>query len=123
MDHGGGGGFPADEEADHVAAIADHRTYFSEDRQIEIYAYALRLTFASTNNEAEYEALLAGLRIARMMNVLRLEVKVDSKLVASQINGMYEASNGSMIKYLAKARKYISESPNLKNLRALKTNQ
>ncbi|GKC73069.1 reverse transcriptase domain-containing protein [Tanacetum coccineum] len=69
------------------------------------YAYALRLTFASTNNEAEYEALLAGLRIARMMNVLWIEVKVDSKLVASQINGMYEASNGSMIKYLAKARK------------------
>ncbi|GJY35610.1 reverse transcriptase domain-containing protein [Tanacetum coccineum] len=44
------------------------------------YAYALRLTFASTNNEAEYEALLAGL-----------------------------PSKGSMIKYLAKARKYISE--------------
>ncbi|GKA23495.1 reverse transcriptase domain-containing protein [Tanacetum coccineum] len=39
------------------------------------YAYALRLTFASTNNEAEYEALLAGLRIARMMNVLWIEVK------------------------------------------------
>ncbi|GJU51299.1 reverse transcriptase domain-containing protein [Tanacetum coccineum] len=73
------------------------------------YTYALQLTFASTNNEAEYEALLAGLRIARMMNVLWIEVKVDSKLVASQINGMYEASNGSMIKYLAKARKYISE--------------
>ncbi|GJV58510.1 reverse transcriptase domain-containing protein [Tanacetum coccineum] len=48
------------------------------------YAYALRLTFASTNNEAEYEALLAGLRIARRMNVLRIEVKVDSKRVASQ---------------------------------------
>ncbi|GJS70354.1 reverse transcriptase domain-containing protein [Tanacetum coccineum] len=73
------------------------------------YAYALRLTFASTNNEAEYEALLAGLRIARMMNVLWIEVKVDSKLVASQVNGTYEASKGSMIKYLAKARKYISE--------------
>ncbi|GJY27932.1 reverse transcriptase domain-containing protein [Tanacetum coccineum] len=28
------------------------------------YTYALRLTFPSTNNEAEYEALLAGLRIA-----------------------------------------------------------
>ncbi|GKB12920.1 reverse transcriptase domain-containing protein [Tanacetum coccineum] len=73
------------------------------------YAYALRLTFASTNNEAEYEALLAGLRIARMMNVPQIEVKVDSKLVASQINGIYEASNDSMIKYLAKAREYISE--------------
>ncbi|GJZ87798.1 reverse transcriptase domain-containing protein [Tanacetum coccineum] len=38
-----------------------------------------------------------------------IEVKVDSKLVASQINGIYEASNDSMIKYLAKAREYISE--------------
>ncbi|GKA82943.1 reverse transcriptase domain-containing protein [Tanacetum coccineum] len=75
------------------------------------YAYALRLTFASTNNEAEYEALLAGLRIARMMNVLWIEVKVDSKLVASQINGMYEASNGSMIKYLAKARNKLATVP------------
>ncbi|GJU35560.1 reverse transcriptase domain-containing protein [Tanacetum coccineum] len=44
-----------------------------------------------------------------MMNVLWIKVKVDSKLVASQINEMYEASNNSMIKYLAKARKYISE--------------
>ncbi|GJW27229.1 reverse transcriptase domain-containing protein [Tanacetum coccineum] len=60
-----------------------------------------KLQESRTNNEAEYEALLAGLRIARMMNVLWIEVKVDSKLVASQINGAYEASNGSMIKYLA----------------------
>ncbi|GJY85694.1 reverse transcriptase domain-containing protein [Tanacetum coccineum] len=33
------------------------------------HTYALRLTFDSTNNEAEYEALLAGLRIAKQMNV------------------------------------------------------
>ncbi|GJS50812.1 reverse transcriptase domain-containing protein [Tanacetum coccineum] len=73
------------------------------------YVYALRLTFASTNNEAKYEALLAGLRIARRMNVLWIEVKVDSKLVASKVNGAYEASKGSIIKYLAKAKEYISE--------------
>ncbi|GJW63017.1 reverse transcriptase domain-containing protein [Tanacetum coccineum] len=34
------------------------------------HTYALRLTFDSTNNEAEYEALLAGLRIAKQMNYL-----------------------------------------------------
>ncbi|GJR84058.1 reverse transcriptase domain-containing protein [Tanacetum coccineum] len=73
------------------------------------YAYTLRLTFSSTNNEAEYEALLAGLHIARRMNVLWIEVKVDSKLVASQVNGTYEANKGSMIKYRAKAKEYISE--------------
>nr|GEU96763.1 reverse transcriptase domain-containing protein [Tanacetum cinerariifolium] len=72
------------------------------------YTYALRLTFLSTNNKAEYEALLAGLRIARRMNISNIEVKVDSKLVASQINGSYEASKDSMIKYLAKAKEYTS---------------
>ncbi|GJV93019.1 reverse transcriptase domain-containing protein [Tanacetum coccineum] len=72
------------------------------------YTYAFRLTFPSTNNEAEYEALLSGLRIARQMNISNIEVKVDSKLVASQINGDYEASKDSMIKYLAKAKEYVS---------------
>ncbi|GJS76731.1 reverse transcriptase domain-containing protein [Tanacetum coccineum] len=72
------------------------------------YTYALRLTFPNTNNEAEYEALLAGLRIARQMNISNIEVKVDSKLVASQINGNYEASKDSMIKYLAKVKEYAS---------------
>ncbi|GJW99393.1 reverse transcriptase domain-containing protein [Tanacetum coccineum] len=72
------------------------------------YTYALRLTFPSTNNEAAYEALLAGLRIAWQMNISNIEVKVDSKLVASQINGSYEASKDSMIKYLAKSNEYAS---------------
>nr|GEV08708.1 hypothetical protein [Tanacetum cinerariifolium] len=39
---------------------------------------------------AEYEALLAGLRIAKKMGVESLSVKVDSKLVASQINEMLD---------------------------------
>ncbi|GJX35438.1 reverse transcriptase domain-containing protein [Tanacetum coccineum] len=56
-----------------------------------------------TNNEAEYEALLAGLRIARKMKVSSIEVKVDSKLVANQINGTYEATKESMINYIRKA--------------------
>nr|GEV39291.1 reverse transcriptase domain-containing protein [Tanacetum cinerariifolium] len=72
------------------------------------YTYALCLTFLSTNNEAEYEALPAGLRIAYQMNISNIEVKVDSKLVASQINGSYKASKDNMIKYLAKAKEYAS---------------
>ncbi|GJR65905.1 reverse transcriptase domain-containing protein [Tanacetum coccineum] len=47
------------------------------------YTYALRLNFTSTNNQAEYEALLACLRIEKKMNVQSLSVNVDSKLVAS----------------------------------------
>ncbi|GJS58251.1 reverse transcriptase domain-containing protein [Tanacetum coccineum] len=71
-----------------------------------------------TNNEAKYEPLLAGLRIARMMKVESLEEKVDSKLVASQINGSYVASSNGMVKYLAKAKEHITcfKSFSIKNI-------
>nr|GEX21588.1 reverse transcriptase domain-containing protein [Tanacetum cinerariifolium] len=82
---------------------------FGPDRTSGIqYTYALRLTFLSTKNKAEYEALVAWLRIARQMNISNIEVKVDSKLVASLINESYEASKDIVIKYLAKAKEYAS---------------
>ncbi|GJS55093.1 reverse transcriptase domain-containing protein [Tanacetum coccineum] len=68
------------------------------------YTYVIRLTFPSTNNEAEYEALLVGLRMAQKMKVQALNVKVDSKLVACQMNGEFVANNEGMAKYLAKAK-------------------
>nr|GEV21106.1 reverse transcriptase domain-containing protein [Tanacetum cinerariifolium] len=68
------------------------------------YTYAIRLNFASTNDEAEYEALLAGLQIAGKMKVPSLKVKVDSKLVACQMNEGFVASNDGMAKYLMKAK-------------------
>ncbi|GJZ19497.1 reverse transcriptase domain-containing protein [Tanacetum coccineum] len=73
------------------------------------FMYALRLNFVSTNNEAEYEALLVGLRMARKIKVQNIDVKVDSKLVESQINGSYVASSTSMIKYLATTKECIAE--------------
>ncbi|GJW87023.1 reverse transcriptase domain-containing protein [Tanacetum coccineum] len=41
--------------------------------------------FDATNNEAEYEALIAGLRIAEQMGVKNLQVSVASRLVATQV--------------------------------------
>ncbi|GJU68822.1 reverse transcriptase domain-containing protein [Tanacetum coccineum] len=72
------------------------------------FTYALRFQFETTNNEAEYEALIAGLRIAEKMGVRNLEVNVDSKLVANQVNGTYIAKEADMIKYLEKVRTLTS---------------
>ncbi|GKA11337.1 reverse transcriptase domain-containing protein, partial [Tanacetum coccineum] len=66
------------------------------------YYYALRLNFSNSNNDVEYEALLAGLRIAKEMHVKDIHFFVDSKLVASQVEGSYEAKGERMIKYLEK---------------------
>ncbi|XP_021991940.1 uncharacterized protein LOC110888737 [Helianthus annuus] len=68
------------------------------------FTYAIRLDFKSTNNEAEYEAFLAGLRLAIKMGVRHIEAYVDSMLVAGQINGQYEAKGDIMALYLNQAK-------------------
>ncbi|GKB47154.1 reverse transcriptase domain-containing protein [Tanacetum coccineum] len=73
----------------------------------EEFTYALRFEFDASNNEAEYEALVASLRIAEQMGVKNLIAKVDSCLVANKINGLYEAKEQSMTQYLEKAKTLI----------------
>jgi ribonuclease HI len=47
--------------------------------------YTVRLHFPASNNMAEYEALLCGLRIAIEMSIKRLDVRGDSQLVTDQV--------------------------------------
>ncbi|GJT86545.1 reverse transcriptase domain-containing protein [Tanacetum coccineum] len=53
------------------------------------YTYALRFEFKTTNNEVEYEVLLAGLRIAQEMEIMKVAIFLDSQLVVNQIKGTY----------------------------------
>nr|GEV49631.1 hypothetical protein [Tanacetum cinerariifolium] len=71
------------------------------------FTYALRFRFYATNNEAEYEALIAELRIAEQMGVKNLKANVDSRLVANQVNGTYAAKESDMIRYLKKVKAFI----------------
>ena len=52
-----------------------------------------------TNNIAEYEALLHGMRIAKELGVSRLRCYGDSDLVASQVMGTCDATDPNMIAY------------------------
>ncbi|GJV31988.1 reverse transcriptase domain-containing protein [Tanacetum coccineum] len=63
------------------------------------FTYALRFRFDATNNEVEYEALIAGLWIAEQMGVNNLQANVESRLMANQVNGIYIAKKPGMIKY------------------------
>ena len=47
----------------------------------EILKYGVRLKFSATNNEAEYEGILTGLRLGRALRANNLLVQNDSKLV------------------------------------------
>ncbi|GKG20699.1 reverse transcriptase domain-containing protein, partial [Tanacetum coccineum] len=66
------------------------------------FTYALRFRFDATNNEAEYEALIVGLRIVEQMGVKNLQENIDSRLVANQVNETYIAKEPGMIQYLEK---------------------
>ncbi|GJX82017.1 reverse transcriptase domain-containing protein [Tanacetum coccineum] len=45
------------------------------------YSYAFRLNFSNSNNDAEYKALLAGLRIATRMKVKKMTKKYKEKVL------------------------------------------
>src|SRR3954447_11611013 len=49
--------------------------------------------YTDSNNAAEYEALLHVLRMAVSMGIQRLEVRGDSNLAISQINGDFDAKD------------------------------
>ncbi|XP_071718416.1 uncharacterized protein [Rutidosis leptorrhynchoides] len=71
------------------------------------FTYALRFEFQTTNNEDEYEALLAGQRLVKEMKICHGRAFFDSQLVANQVMGTFEARQPSIQQYLSKARELI----------------
>ncbi|KAG7588583.1 Ribonuclease H domain [Arabidopsis suecica] len=66
----------------------------------EILKQSFRLLFSASNNEAEYEALIAGLRLAQGVGAEEVVAYCDSQLVVNQFNGDYEAKDLRMEAYL-----------------------
>ena len=61
--------------------------------------YVLQIMYMDSNNTAEYEALLHGLRMAISMGIQRLEVRGDSNLAISQVDGDFDAKDPKMAAY------------------------
>ena len=64
----------------------------------------IRLDFPTTNNEAEYEALVAGVDLAKAAGAENIVVHCDSQVVTSQINGDYRCKNDKMKRYLEEVK-------------------
>ncbi|XP_063941458.1 uncharacterized protein LOC135149627 [Daucus carota subsp. sativus] len=65
---------------------------------------AIRFTFPLTNNEAEYEALLVGMSLAKNLEVRHLRAFSDSMLVVKHFSGEYEQKEPRTKAYAAKVR-------------------
>ena len=62
---------------------------------------SLRLDFSTTNNEAEYEALLVGMIMVQKMGGKAVKVFSDSRLVVGQVQGELEVRDPKMQEYLS----------------------
>ena len=69
--------------------------------------HSFRLGFKASNNEAESEALLAGLRAVLHLGAKDVEIYSDSRLVVYQITGDFEARDPRMKAYLSMANQII----------------
>ena len=68
----------------------------------------VRLDFPTTNNEAEYEALVAGLDLTKAVGAANMVVYSDSQVVTRQVNGNYNYKNERMKKYLEQVKNRVS---------------
>jgi ribonuclease HI len=62
----------------------------------DLIKHTTRLQYPTTNNEAEYEALLVGLRIAKVLGIASLKIHSYSQSMVGQVNGDYKAKEERM---------------------------
>jgi ribonuclease HI len=67
--------------------------------------FAVKLDFSCTNNIAEYEALLLGLRKLRAMGIRRAILKTDSQVIAGHVDKSSKARDLKLEKYLDAIRR------------------
>ena len=60
----------------------------------------VRLDFPTTNNETEYEALVAGLDLAKVLGAASVVIHCNSQVVTNQVKGDYKCKGERIKKYL-----------------------
>jgi ribonuclease HI len=72
--------------------LHNHRSRYSEN-------HSYKLNFQCTNNVAEYEALMLGLKLLKKVGAKQIMVRGDSELIIKQIKGEYAAKHPRLRDY------------------------
>ena len=70
---------------------------------------SLTLSFPTSNNQAEYEAFLAGLHLTEDLGAEEIIICTDSQLVALQVRGEYQAKNDNLFEYLTLVKEKMAK--------------
>ena len=69
----------------------------------------VHLDFPTTNNEAEYEAIVTSLDLAKAARAANVVIYCDSQVIANQVNGDYECKGERMKRYLDQVRRRVDD--------------
>ena len=69
---------------------------------------AVRLGFDASNNESEYEALIAGVELALAVGANNLLIRSDSQLLVRQVNAEFKSREPRMAKYVSLVKQRLS---------------
>ncbi|XP_039138784.1 uncharacterized protein LOC120276118 [Dioscorea cayenensis subsp. rotundata] len=86
-----------------------------------ILRYSLSLSRPCTKNEAEYEALIAGLELAVSMGVQSLHIYGDSQLIINQVEGSFKTHKQELLQYNQRVIELLKQIPDVKLERVSKS--
>lgn len=70
---------------------------------------SLRFDFKVSNNEAEYEAMIAGLKLAKEVGVKAVKCRSNSQLVIGQVRGAFQTREPHLTRYLCIVNSLVFE--------------
>ncbi|XP_074324267.1 uncharacterized protein LOC141661182 [Apium graveolens] len=73
--------------------------------------HAITFAFKATNNQAEYEALISGLRLEKSLGISKMTVYSDFHIVVKQTSGEYIAKDPTLAQYQAMVRNILEALP------------
>ena len=73
------------------------------------YEFSLPIVATSTNNQAEYQALIKGLELLSEVRAYAVEIFGDSMLVINQLAGSYECRSEVLITYHERSMQLLKE--------------
>ncbi|XP_074346516.1 uncharacterized protein LOC141685307 [Apium graveolens] len=74
---------------------------------------AITFAFKATNNQAKYEALISGLRLAKYFGISKMIVYSDSQIMVKQTSGEYIAKDPTLAQYQAMVRNILETTPDI----------
>ncbi|KAL8112855.1 hypothetical protein AgCh_020237 [Apium graveolens] len=74
---------------------------------------AITFAFKATNNQAEYETLISGLRLAKSLGIMKMIIYSDSQIVVKQTSGEYIVKDPKLAQYQAIVRDILETIPDI----------